>query len=218
MYQFINMHMKHMNVQRFLTGHDVFDEIVNLYYGSTTLLLDHSFIEGRHLLFNLLTNNKPYEIVSSIRGVPNPDERIVPIGEKSVSDASLTVNDLRNRFPEEIIIHNYFPDFIIRHGSDVFLRLLESWHDSITSGRTVEFYLLPKGAFQEIERKIMSIVDGVIEIKVSQINKRFGLSFIPMRCCKPEYHLRDFPYRIDSGRLLIEWDREFVEKLPSVTL
>ena len=146
------MQTSHMNVHRFLTGHEVFDEIVTIKYGSSLLLLDDSFMEAKNLISNLLSEKKPYEIVS--RAPEVHEETTIAIGERSVSDTSLTVNDLRSRKKGEAIIHSYFPDFIIRHGPDVFLRLLESWHESITTYKTVEFYLLPKNSFQEVERKI----------------------------------------------------------------
>jgi predicted hydrocarbon binding protein len=204
-----------MNIHRFLTGHEVFDEIVTLKYGSSILLLDDSFMEAKNLISNLLSKKKHYEIVS--RAPEGQEETTIGIGERSVSDTSLTVNDLRSRKKGEAIIHSYFPDFIIRHGPDVFLRLLESWHESITTYKTVEFYLLPKNSFQEVERKIMSIVDGVIEFKVTRSGNGFGLSFVPMRCCRTEYHLKEFPYKIEKGRVLIEFEGEFTSTLPMIT-
>jgi hypothetical protein len=172
-------------------------------------------MEAKNLILNLLSEKKPYEIVS--RAPEVHEETTIAIGERSVSDTSLTVNDLRSRKKGEAIIHSYFPDFIIRHGPDVFLRLLESWHESITTYKTVEFYLLPKNSFQEVERKIMSIVDGVIEFKVTRSGKGFGLSFVPMRCCKTEYHLKEYPYKIEHGKVLIQWDGEFVDTLPNLS-
>ncbi|MCP8316600.1 MAG: 4-vinyl reductase, partial [archaeon] len=117
-----------------------------------------------------------------------------------------------------IIIHSYFPDFIIKYEPEAFLRLLGTWRDHIKDNKTVEFYLLPRGAFPEVERKMMSVVDGVIEIKVKREGKGFGLSFIVMRCCKPEWHLHEFRYKIEDSKVLIEWEGEYTDKLPIITL
>ncbi|MCP8314522.1 MAG: hypothetical protein H3Z53_09160 [archaeon] len=203
-------------MNRFYTGHEVFDEIVMIGHGSSILILDESFIEARNLLLALLKKERPFEFVSY--KVETPIGQILAIGELSLSDASVTVNKLRSDTKDSIIIHSYFPDFIIKYEPEAFLRLLGTWRDHIKDNKTVEFYLLPKGAFPEVERKIMSIVDGVIEIKVKREGKNFSLSFIVMRCCKPEWHLHEFHYKIENSRVLIEWEGEFTDKLPSITL
>ena len=202
-------------MDRFYTGHELFDEIVTINHGSSILMLDESFLEAKNLLLALFKKQKPYEIVPHEVGTLSG--QVLAVGNLSLSDASVNINKLREDSKGSIIIHHYLPDFIIRYGADAFLHTLEGWRDRIKSNRTVEFYLLPKGAFYEVEKKIMSIVDGVIEIKVKREGKDFCLSFIVMRCCKPEYHLREFFYKIEGSNLLIEWEGEYRDKLPIIT-
>ncbi|MGQ9469874.1 MAG: V4R domain-containing protein [Nitrososphaerales archaeon] len=203
-------------MSRFYTGHEVFDEIVMINHGSSILILDESFMEAKNLLLTLLKKERPFELVS--HKVETLTGQILAIGDLSLSDASVTINKLRSDAKGSTIIHDYFPDFIIKYESEAFLRLLGAWREQIRDNKTVEFYILPKGAFKEVERKIMSIVDGVIEIKVKRVGKGFGLSFIVMRCCKPEWHLHEFSYRIEDSRVLIEWEGEYTDKLPKITL
>ncbi|MEM3437975.1 MAG: hypothetical protein QXP55_05560, partial [Nitrososphaerales archaeon] len=202
-------------MDRFYTGHELFDEIVRINYGSSILMLDVSFMEAKTLLNALFNKRKPFKLVSY--EVKTSDSQVLTIGGLSLSDASVNINKLREDFKESVIIHNYFPDFIIKYEAEAFLRMLEGWRDRIKSNKTVEFYILPKGAFPEIEKKIMSIVDGVIEIKVKREGKGFGLSFIVMRCCKPEYHLHEFRYKIEGSNLLIEWEGDYRDRLPIIT-
>lgn len=202
-------------MDRFYTGHELFDEIVTINYGSSILMLDESFMEAKALLKALFNKRKPFELVPY--EVKTPSGQVLTVGDLSLSDASVNINKLREDFKESVIIHSYLPDFIIKYEVETFLRMLEGWRERIKNNRTVEFYLLPKGAFREVEKKIMSIVDGVIEIKVKREGKGFSLSFIVMRCCKPEYHLHEFRYKIEGSNLLIEWEGEYRDKLPIIT-
>jgi len=179
-------------------------------------MLDESFMEAKNLLLALFKKERPFELVS--HKVETPSGQILAMGELSLSDASVTINKLRSDAKSSIIIHSYFPDFIIKYESEAFLRLLGAWRDQIRDNKTIEFYLLPKGAFREVERKIMSIVDGVIEIKVKREGKSFSLSFTVMRCCEPEWHLHEFRYKIEDSKVLIEWEGEYKDKLPTITL
>lgn len=204
-----------MKADRFYTGHELFDEIVTINYGSSILVIDESFMEAKNLLLTLFRKQKPYELVSY--EVKAPSSQVLTMGNLSLSDASVNINKLREDSKESVIIHNYLPDFLIKYESEAFLRLLEGWKDRIKSNRTVEFYLLPKDAFREVEKKMMSIVDGVIEIRMKREGKGFGLSFIVMRCCKSEYHLHEFRYKIEDSKLLIEWEGEYRDRLPVIT-
>ncbi|MEM3624881.1 MAG: V4R domain-containing protein [Nitrososphaerales archaeon] len=202
-------------MDRFYTGHELFDEIFTINYGSSILILDENFKEGIDLLKAIFKKKKPFELVSY--EVKTSGGQVLKIGDLSLSDASVNINKLREDFKGSVIIHNYLPDFLIKYETDAFLRMLEGWRDRIKSNKTVEFYILPKGAFLEVEKKIMSIVDGVIEIKVKREGKGFGLSFIVMRCCDPEYHLHEFRYKIEGSNLLIEWEGEYRDRLPIIT-
>ncbi len=204
-----------MKADRFYTGHELFDEIVTINHGSSILVIDESFVEAKNLLLTLFRKQKPYELVSY--EVKAPNGQVFTIGNLSLSDASVNINKLREDSKGSVIIHNYLPDFIIKYEPEAILRMFEGWKDRIKSNRTVEFYLLPKDAFHEVEKKMMSIVDGVIEIKVKREGKGFSLSFIVIRCCKPEYHLHEFHYKIEDSKLLIEWEGEYRDRLPIIT-
>lgn len=179
------------------------------------LMLDESFMEAKTLLLALMREQQPYEIVS--HRLETGQERVLAIGNLSLSDASLTINSLRGKAKGAVLIHSYLPDFLIRHEPEAFLRLLEAWQNSIIDNGTVEFFLLPKNAFQDVEKKLMSIVDGVIEIKVNRADGGFGLGFTPMRCCRPEWHLHEFRYKFEGNRVLIEWGGEYIECIPGMS-
>lgn len=203
-------------MSRFYTGHEIFDEIVTINHGSSILMLDESFMEAKNLLLTLLKKARPFDFV--FQKVETLNGQILTVGDLSLGDASVTINKLRSDAKSSTIIHSYFPDFIIKYEPEAFLRLLGTWRDQIRDNKTVEFYILPKGAFQNVEKKIMSIVEGVIEIKVKREGKSLGLSFTVMRCCKPEWHLHEFRYKIEDSKILIEWEGEYTDKLPTITL
>ncbi|MCP8323198.1 MAG: 4-vinyl reductase [Candidatus Methylarchaceae archaeon HK02M2] len=203
-----------LKVDRFYTGHEIFDEIVTINYGSSILVLDESYMEAKNLLNAIL--KKPIEFVSY--DVETSRGQIVSVSELSPSDASVTINRLRDESKGSVIIHNYLPDFLIKYGSEAILRLIGVWREQTLNNKTVEFYLLPKGTFSDLEKKLISIVNGVIEVNVKRSEKEFDLSFIVKRICKPEWHLREFRYKHDGLKVLIEWEGEFTDKLPRITL
>jgi len=130
-----------------------------------------------------------------------------------LSDISIDVNKVRTRYPNTPIIHTALPDMIMKNEPDDVLRLLMAWQKNIREAGTVEFYILPKGTFQDLERKILAVVDGGVEIRVDQTDSRFRSYIKPIRCCSPESHLKEFQYVLDSGRLLIRLEDRLTDEL-----
>ncbi len=202
---------------RFLTGHTVFDEIVKLNYGSSILMLDETFSEAHRLLHILFKNygaksiGLHYDVAP--HAAPSIDEHILSVGDQSLSDISIAVNDLRRKYPGIPIIHMALPEMIIKNEPEAVLRLLTAWQKNIREADTVEFYILPRGTFQDVEQKILSLVNGCIEIKVEHTEGRFRSYLKPIRCCSSENHLKEFQYTIDDGRLLIRWGEQLADEL-----
>lgn len=198
--------------KRFLTNHVVFDELLHLTYGSSILMLDETFSEAYNLLHILFQNygistvGKHYEIManSSISTLSHVSDEIINVGEKGLSDISIEVNQLRQNFPSSPIIHTGLPEMLMQNTQEDILRLITSWQKNIRKNNTIEFYILPRGTFEEFERKILSIVDGGVEIRVDHSEGRFKSFLKPIRICSPENHLKDFRYKIEDKRLLIQ--------------
>lgn len=203
--------------KKFLTGHPLFDRIIHLTYGSSVLMLDETFSEAQKLLHVLFENygiryiERHFEVVPYTS--PSPDEHILAIGDQPLSDISIDVNKVRTRYPNTPIIHTALPDMIMKNEPDDVLRLLMAWQKNIREAGTVEFYILPKGTFQDLERKILAVVDGGVEIRVDQTESRFRSYIKPIRCCSPESHLKEFQYVLDSGRLLIRLEDRLTDEL-----
>lgn len=205
--------------RRFSTGHEILDEIFTINHGSTILMLDQTFTEAKNLLYMIFEHygkvKLPIEITSRRPTIVH--ERLVDLGDLSLSDVSISVNNARQRFSGEPIIHSYLPDLIIRNAPEDVLKFVESWQRNVNESDTVEFYLLPIGAFTDLEKKMLAIVDGAVEIRTMPTETGFTLTFSPIRICKPEWHLKPFQYRIDGERLLIKWEGEFTDKLPKIS-
>lgn len=216
---------RHIEVpaKRFLTNHEVFDDIVHLNHGYSILMLDETFSEAYKLLHLLFQNygrkniGKHYEILanSTMASVSHPDDEVINVGEKGLSDISIDVNQLRQKFPSSPIIHMGLPEMLMQNTHDDILRLLTSWQKNIRQNNTIEFYILPRGTFKEFERKILSIVDGGLEIRIDHSEGRFKSFLKPIRNCSPENHLKEFQYKINEGRLLIKYGDNFSDKLIS---
>ncbi|MFQ6134985.1 MAG: V4R domain-containing protein [Nitrososphaerales archaeon] len=208
--------------KRFLTGHPVFDQIVDINLGTSILMLDETFSEANKLLnilfktYGVSMIDRHYEVVPY--SSPAMGEHVLSVGDQPLSDTSIAVNDLRRRYRNIPFIHTALPDMIIKNDPDDILRLLMAWQKSIREAGTVEFYILPKGTFQDLERKILSVVDGGIGIRVDQTEGRFRAYLKPIRCCRPEFHLKEFQYMINNGRILIQWEDRFTDELVSYDL
>ncbi len=205
--------------KRFHTGHEVIDEVVSISHGSTILMLDQTFSEAKNFLYTIFDHygNGRFPIEITSRNPSIAHERIVDLPELALSDVSISVNNARQKFIGEPIIHSYIPDLLIRNAPEDVLKFVEAWQRNVVESNTVEFYLLPIGAFAEVEKKMLAIVDGAVEIRTEPTATGFTLTFSPIRICKPEWHLKPFPYRIEEDRLLVKWEGEFTDKLPRVS-
>jgi hypothetical protein len=180
-------------------------------------MLDETFSEARNLLkllfetYGRSVTSPPVEIFSHT-GL-EADERSFALGDLSISDASIAVNDLRRRFRTLPFIHAYLPDMIIRNHPDDILRLVGAWKAATVEYGTVEFYLLPRGAFGDLEKKLLSVVDGAVEVRIARSEQGFRSTFTPVRLCHPEYHLHEFAYLVSGKRLLVEWEGEYTDEL-----
>ncbi|GBC68951.1 hypothetical protein HRbin01_00641 [archaeon HR01] len=198
---------------RIYTGHSLFDHIVHLYPGMSVLVLDETFSEGRNLIKTLFRDPEMLtEIHSSHYAVPEKSR--IAISLESLQDVSIQVNQLRRTIQSRVLVHSYLPELLIRRGSDEVLRLLEIWKKDVAQTNHLEFYLLPKGTFEDLEKKLMAVLDGVLEISVVRKENIFNYYFTPIRVCDPQYHLKTFQYKLVGGSLLIEWEGQFIDKLP----
>jgi len=198
-------------MKKFLVGHEIFDEITSIYYGSAMLVLDDGYGEALRFLMNLIKAQRPIRLMSGLGR--SPTENVVFVTLSNLNDVSITVNELRRNAQENVLIHEYLPDLLIKYEHDTILKLLEAWKHEIQNNRTVEFYLLPKGAFPEMEKKILAIFDGGLEVRLSHTKRLTVREFIPIKCCHPEWNLRPVRYEYKDNRVLIEWYGEMTDKL-----
>ncbi|MBI4258777.1 MAG: hypothetical protein HY619_07465 [Thaumarchaeota archaeon] len=198
------------------TGHPVFDKIVKIRYGSSILMLDETFSGAKNFLSVLFGSyakdraDAPIEV--RMRGKAE-SENVVVIQDSSISEVSIALSALREKHRGRILIHHELPDLLISNNAEVVLKTFQFWQPKTMDATTVEFYLLPKGTFEEVEKKILPFVEGVVEINVRDGEKRSELTFTPIGCCEHEHHLRSFPYKIEGERLLIEWAGGYTDEV-----
>jgi len=202
---------------RFLFGHQIFDELVKIEFGSSILILDENFSEGKELLSTLIKRTdwaSPINFVEATSGKPTLGGEVLRIGlpGEDLTYTGVTLNEFRRSHRRWMIIHSYLPEFLVMYEPEQVMRLIESWREVISQCETLEFFLLPKGTFPETERVLKSITDGVIVISKGP-EDRFP-TFTAVRCTMPEYAGRGFQYLIEGGRLLIKWGKDFVDYLP----
>jgi hypothetical protein len=198
---------------RIYTGHSLFDHIVHFYPGMSVLVLDETFSEGRNLIKTLF---KDPDIIMEIHSshYSAPEKNRIAISLESLQDVSIQVNQLRRTIESRVLAHSYLPELLIRRGSEEVLRLLEIWKKDVALSNHLEFYLLPKGTFKDLEKKLMAVLDGVLEISVVKKESAFSYYFTPIRICDPQYHLKTFEYKLVGGGLLIEWEGQFIDRFP----
>jgi len=201
-----------------VTKNEVFNEIANLRWGSSFLILDETHFESLLFLNALLKDAVPpkHVFVISFQNIDTPFEvRKLAIEEyTSLNDISIMINQLRDYIGSRgIIVHNYLPHILVREDEESTLRMLEFWGTKTVEKNLIEFYTLPQGTFPSLEKKLASLADGEINIKFLKKEER-QFAFTVKKACKSEYHLREFPFIIDKERLLIKWGEEFTDKLP----
>lgn len=202
-------------MKKFFTGHEVFDEISDIQSGNSILVLDGGYGEALYFLERLL-KSKDYVIIRH-KIERRVTGRQIAIQFSTLNDLSIKVNNIRREDKEKIIIHDYLSDLLINFDPDLVLKLLLIWKEETQKNEAVEFYILTKDAFTIIEKKLLSLMDGGIEVEVKLQKEIKQSSFTLIKCCKPEYNLKPIRFIISDNELLIEWMGEFTNKIPIIT-
>ncbi len=202
-------------MKKFFTGHEVFDEISDIQIGNSILVLDGGYGEALYFLEKLL-KSKDYVIIKHKIGQQFVNKQIA-IEFLTLNDLSIKVNEVRRTNKEKIIIHDYLSELLIKFDPELVLKLLLVWKDEAQKNETVEFYILTKDAFTILEKKLLSLMDGGIEVEVKFQKEIKQPIFILIKCCKPEYNLKPIKFIISDDELFIEWLGEFTNKIPIIT-
>ncbi|MEM0457172.1 MAG: 4-vinyl reductase [Nitrososphaerota archaeon] len=202
-------------MKKFFTGHEVFDEISDIQVGNSILVLDGGYGEALYFLEKLL-KSKDYIIIRH-KIEQQVIGKQITIQFSTLNELSIIVNNIRRENKEKIIIHDYLSELLINFDPDSVLKLLLIWKTEVQKNETVEFYILTKDAFAIIEKKLLSLMDGGIEVEVKPQKEIKQLSFTLIKCCKLEYNLKPIKFIIRDGELLIEWMGEFTNKIPKIT-
>ncbi|MEM3521812.1 MAG: hypothetical protein QXD78_02055, partial [Candidatus Bathyarchaeia archaeon] len=203
-------------MEKFKSGHEIFDEISSFPVGSFILVLDKAHYESLIFLNALLSNRnqeRPVCLLTTYQ-IESPFKTIkLDLQKMSLQEVSIMINKLREDSKDGIIIHNYLPHILVKEDEEIVLKMVESWYGKSIENKTTEFFTLPKGTFSVFEKKFNSLVYGSIDISIKKeenIIQQFSIS----RACKPEHHMREFQYVIKDNRLLIKWGNYFLETLP----
>ncbi|MCS7136096.1 MAG: 4-vinyl reductase [Nitrososphaerota archaeon] len=202
-------------MKKFFTGHEVFDEISDIRIGNSILVLDGGYGEASYFLERLL-KSKDY-IIMRHKIEEEVVGKQVTIQFSTLNDLSIKVNNIRRGNEKKILIHDYLSDLLIKFDPDLVLKLLAVWKEETQRNETVEFYILTKDAFAIIEKKLLSLLDGGIEVEVTPQKEIKQSSFTLIKCCKPEYSLKPIKFIISNDELLIEWMGEFTNRIPAIT-
>jgi hypothetical protein len=204
-------------MEKFKSGHEVFDEISSFPIGSFILVLDKTHFESSIFLTTLLSNKNQKRHVCFLAPyhIEGPFETIkLDLQKLSLQEISITINKLRDSLRGGIIIHNYLPHILVKEDEGIVLKMVESWYGKSIEKETTEFFTLPKDTFPIFEKKFNSLAYGSIELTIKKEENTIQQFFSISRACKPEYHMREFQYVIKDNRLLIKWGDEFIETLP----
>ncbi|MEM3072319.1 MAG: V4R domain-containing protein [Candidatus Bathyarchaeia archaeon] len=204
---------------RFFTGHQIFDFISSIPEGAALLLTDETGFEAPMFLNALLRGLLGKEGAVFISAEPTPiDLKVERVRLEEIPDItvlSFEVEKVRRSLKDGcLIIHGYLHHVLIREEEDRILKVIESWRERAANSRIVEIFLLRRDAFPSFEKKLHSLTAGSINIEVNRSGKEVEFSFKMVGCCKPEHHLKEFPFQVKDGRLLIKWGEEFTDQLP----
>ncbi|MBS7626034.1 hypothetical protein KEJ51_03180 [Candidatus Bathyarchaeota archaeon] len=198
----------------------MFDHIANISFGYSLAVLDITRFESLQFL-NALLGASPCRdkiLVMSCEPVDTPFKvkRVDLDKLHDPTDLSIEVDRCRRAVGRHgILIHHYLPHIIVKEGEELVLRMIEYWLMKQPSDETAHFFTLPQATFPFFEKKLQALVSGVISINVLGSGKGRVLSFQILRTCRPEFHMEDFPFIVDRGRLLIKWGDTFTDTLPS---
>lgn len=201
-------------MKNFGTGHDVFDSLIDIKMGSLITIMDETYTESISFIEALLSYQKRLPVYIILTKEFDTPFQSVKLELTSLNEINLEVARFRDSIRDGYIIHWYLPNILLMENEDIVLRMLEHWSHQIANRNIVEFYLLPKGAFQSFEKKLQALTDGVITLSVKKGEKSYESIFSILRGAKPEFHLKEFLYNIQDKRLLIKWPDTYTDQLP----
>jgi len=200
-----------------VTSNEVFDYIADFSTGSVILVLDETRFESTLFLNSLLSPSKsdvflisPWQLESPFKAL-----KITPDNLVDLNTANHFVEEVRAKAGAgSVLVHEYLPHLLVRQNEDDVLRMVEFWIGRVTQFDTLELITLPEGTFPSFEKKLQALVHGTLRIKLRRDEKETSLSLSLANVCKPEYHLKEIPFRIQDGRLLVRWGDAFTDHLP----
>jgi len=206
-------------MSKLLTGNEVFDHIADIGTGSSIAVLDITRFESMLFLNSLLRNSpsKDKIIICSCEPVDTRFQlRRTNLDRlHDLTELSLEMEKCRQTVGNQgIVIHHYLPHLLVKENEDLVLRMIEYWLMKQPTVETTQFFTLPKATFSLFEKKLQALVSGVISINVMRTDKERLLSFQIMGTCRPEYHMKEFPFSAEDGRLMIKWKDSFTDILP----
>lgn len=203
--------MTEENREKLKTKHEVFDKLTNLTFGSSVLMLDESHFESL-IFFNALLDD------AHIFAVQVPEVKFkthkLNLQELPLNDLSILMGKFRHSIKKGILIHQYLPNLLVKEDEGRILAMLEDWMSKTRETSLFEIYTLPRGTFPNFERKLQSLCDGTITIKIEKKDDTYQSAFTLTGICKPEYHLVEHPYIFEDGKLLIKWGGSFTDQVP----
>ena len=203
--------MPTIQTRKFKTGHEVFDELTDLNLGSSVLVLDETHFESLRFLNALLKD-------AHLFAVQSPEVEFethkLDLRERVLNDLNILIGKFRRSIKGRIIIHHYLPNLLVKEEENRILAMLEDWMTRTREKSLVELYTLPQGTFPNFERKLQSLCDGAIIIKIKKRAETYQSVFTLAGICKPEFHFLEYPYTFEDGKLLIKWRERFTDRVP----
>lgn len=203
---------------KFTTNHEIFDEISSFNANSSVLVLDETAFESLVFLEALLSKLKCAPHVFTCQSLETKfNVKRVNLREYDINELNVLVTRSRDSIKKGIVVHHYLPHLLVKEDEERVLRMLEDWIMKGQKEAITEFYVLPRRTFPSFEKKLQALCDGAIVIRVSKTGETYQPLFSMAKACKPEYHLKEFPYIVEDSKLLIRWGEEFTERLPTET-
>lgn len=202
-------------MDKLVSSNEVFDYICDLRPGSIVLILDETRFESMLFLNSLFSTSKSDVLILSTQQVESSFKLKKMELDKfaDVNSLSHTIEELREKLTScSVIVHDYLPHLLVQQNEALILQMVEFWLGRAEEKGTIEFITLPEGTFPSFEKKLQALAHGTVYIKLNREDRT--LSFSITKACKPEYHLKEFPFIIREGRLLVRWGQEYTDRLP----
>lgn len=135
------------------------------------LVLDEDYLSGYDFLKSIFSPNKHETVVLTSMNFVDENFPILKINHSSLSDISITVNELRVHKKARIIIHRYLPDILLFHPTEEVLKMILFWKNQIRISATIEFYLLPYNTFYLFEKIAKILFDLVLKVESNTVNR-----------------------------------------------